>query len=106
MVSYLHSFDSCVGVNKVSKYPGCNNVQQHGGWTSLKNASHKGKKVRWEAIYFDFRLDVGVCNFNHVNGIISKTKFLQSRKYKIPINSIKSFKEVQRYHRKTFIQFI
>ena len=34
----------------------------------------KGKIVRWETIYFNFRLDFGGSNLNHVNEFVPKTK--------------------------------
>ena len=34
----------------------------------------KGKIVRWETIYFNFRLDIGGSNLNHVNEFVTKTK--------------------------------
>ena len=39
--------------------------------------------VRQEAIYFIFRFDIGVCNFNHVNEFVSISELMQSRKDKI-----------------------
>ena len=37
----------------------------------LAKFSHKGERIRQEAIYFNFRLDFGVYIFNHVNEFIS-----------------------------------
>ena len=50
-------------------------------WLTLVNSSYKGKRIRLETIYFSFKLDIGVHNFNHVNEFVSITKLKN-----IPIN--------------------
>ena len=84
MVSYLYCFDPLIGINEIGIYL----------WASLANPLHKGKRVRQESIYFNFRLDIGVCNFNHANEFFSVSKLLQIRRYKIPIHSTKGFEDI------------
>ena len=55
------------------------------------NSSHNGNRVIHEAIHFSLKLNVDEHNFNHANEFFSMCGFLQSRKDKIPINSIKDF---------------
>ena len=43
--------------------------------------------IKQEAIYFNFRLDIGVYIFNHVNEFISISEITQRTKIKIPISS-------------------
>ena len=47
----------------------------------------KGERIGKEAIYFNFRLDIGVCILNGVNEFASISELMQSRKVKIPTNS-------------------
>ena len=44
----------------------------------------KVKRDRWEAIYSNFRLNVGIWNVNHMNKFVSISKLLQSRNDSIP----------------------
>ena len=45
------------------------------------NSSHKGKSVRWKAIYFNFRFDVGERNFNDTNEFVSNFYKEEKTKY-------------------------
>ena len=45
-------------------------------------------------MYVNFRLDVGLCNFNHANEFFSISKLLQIRRDKIPIHSTKGFEDI------------
>ena len=50
--------------------------------------THQVRVKGWqEAFYFNFRLDIGVCIFNHVNEFVSISDFKESRKVKILIYS-------------------
>ena len=62
MVSYLHSFNPCMSINENGKY-----------------SSYKGKRIRKETIYFNFRLVIGVHNFNHINEFVYITRLATSR---------------------------
>ena len=54
--------------------------QRHGNQTPLANSSSKGERIRQEAFYFNFRLIL--------NKFLSIPELTESRKAKIPINSI------------------
>ena len=45
-------------------------------------------------MYFNFRLNVGVCNFNHANEFNTISKHLQIRRDKIAIHSTKDFENI------------
>ena len=74
MVSYLYSFNPCISISENAKYLSRSNVSRHSWeweWTPLANFS--------ETIYFSFRLNIGVCNFNHVDKLVSITKLKKGR---------------------------
>ena len=48
-------------------------------WTTLANSSYKCERIRLETIYFSFRLDIGVRNFNHMNEFFPITKLKKDR---------------------------
>ena len=42
-----------------------------------------------EAIYFNFKLDIGTTNFNDMDEFVSVTKHMKSRERKIPIHPVR-----------------
>ena len=42
-----------------------------------------------ETIYFSFRLDIGINNFNDIDEFVSVTKFMKVRESKIPIHPVR-----------------
>ena len=41
-----------------------------------------------EPIYFNFRLDIGITNFNDMDEFVSVTKHMKGRESKIPIHPV------------------
>ena len=82
MVSYLYSFNPFIGTNETDKYFSPKNVQQHREQAPLANSLCKGERIRQEAIYFNFRLDIGVCIFNHVNEFVSTSDLMETERLK------------------------
>ena len=58
-------------------------------------------RYMFAGFYFNFRLDIVVRNFTHVNEFVSITKLTQ-REDEIPIY-FESFEKVQPYYRKIFV---
>ena len=42
-----------------------------------------------ETIYFNFRLDIGITNFNNIDEFASVTKYMKGRESKIPIHPVR-----------------
>ena len=42
-----------------------------------------------ETIYFNFRLDIGITNFNDMDEFVSVTKHMKGRESKIPIHPVR-----------------
>ena len=89
---FLYSFNPFFGINGTGKYLSGNNVSNHRKQPPLANFTSKDERIKQKAIYFNFRLDIGVYIFKHVNEFASIFKLMQSRKINIPINS-KGIKE-------------
>ena len=53
------------------------------------DSSHKGKGVRKETIYFNFRLDVGITSLNYMDEIVPVTKHMEGRESKILIQPVR-----------------
>ena len=62
---------------------------------------HMVARYMFAGFYFNFRLDIVVRNFTHVNEFVSITKLTQ-REDEIPIY-FESFEKVQPYYRKIFV---
>ena len=62
---------------------------------------HMVARYMFAGFYFNFRLDIVVRNFTHVNQFVSITKLTQ-REDEIPIY-FESFEKVQPYYRKIFV---
>ena len=55
----------------------------------MMNFSHSyGKRVK-ETIYFNFRVDIGITNFNNIDELIFVTKHKKGREIKFPIYPVK-----------------
>ena len=83
MISYLYSFNPCADINENSKYFIAaliyNNIESgHPQWTCLILMV---KGLDKETIYFNFRLDISITNFNDMDEFVSVTKlgFLMSQ---------------------------
>ena len=61
-VSYMYSFNPCVGINENCKY---------------------FLAVVIETIYFNFRLDIAIANLNDMDEIVPVTKRMKGRESKI-----------------------
>ena len=48
----------------------------------------KIQKLDKETIYFDFRFDIGITNFNDMDEFVSVTKYMKCRESKIPIHPV------------------
>ena len=82
MISYLYSFNFCVDINENCKYFIAallyNNIETgHSQWT-LPVLMVEG--LDKETIYFNFRLDIGITNFNDMDEFVSVTKQEGQRK--------------------------
>ena len=91
MILYLYSFNLCVGINENYKYFMAaliyNNIDSgHPQWTSLVLTL---KGLDKDTIYFDFRLDVRITNFNDMDGFLSVNKHMKGRESKIPIHPVR-----------------
>ena len=42
-----------------------------------------------ETIYFNFRLDIGITNFNNIDEFVSVTKYMKGRESKVPIHPVR-----------------
>ena len=82
MVSSLYSFDPIISTNEIGKYFSFKNTHHQWERTSLANPLHRGKSVKEETTYSIFKLDVGVCNFNHTNEFFSISNFCKTEKTK------------------------
>ena len=47
------------------------------------------KRLDKETIYFNFRLDIGITNFNDMDEFVSVTKHMKGRESKIPIHPVR-----------------
>ena len=80
MISYMYSFNPCVGINENCKYFIAaliyNNIEsEHPRWTLIRV-----KRLDKETIYFNFRLDIGITDFNDMDEFVSVTKQGRQRK--------------------------
>ena len=66
----------------------------------------KGERVRQNITYFNFRLNIGVSNLNHVNEFVFKTKILKGGEKKIPVYPVKSPEKVWKDNCKEFVNCI
>ena len=85
MVSYLYSFNTQGGINENCKYPTTalihNNIESgHPWWTTPLMVRGLDKR-------FNFRLDIGINNLNHMDEFVPVTKHMKSRESKIEIHS-------------------
>ena len=83
MISYLYSFNPCVGINENCKYFIAaliyNNIESE----YPRGTPIRVKRLDKETIYFNFRLDIGITNFSDVDEFVSVTKHTKGRKSKI-----------------------
>ena len=69
----------------------------HREWTALTKCLGKGERVRYYITYFNFGLDIGVKNLNHVNVFVFVTKLTKGEKLKsqsILSKALRKFKEI------------
>ena len=81
MISYLYFYNPRVGINENCKYfiaaLTYNNIEsRHPQWTP----SIRVKGLDTETIYFNFRLGIGITNFNYMDEFVPVTKHERQRK--------------------------
>ena len=81
MISYLYFYDPCVGINENYKYFTAalmyNNIENgHTQWT----LTIRVKGLDQETIHFNFRLDIGITNFEDMDEFSPVTKHERQRK--------------------------
>ena len=80
MISYLYSFDPCVGIIENCKYFIAALI-----YKNIESEHHRGTPVRVkrldnETIYLNFRLYIGIANFNDMDEFVFITKQKGQRK--------------------------
>ena len=78
MASCLYTFHPRININENCKYLCRSNEWQQWEWTARTKSLGKGERVR----YFNFALDIGVKNLNHVNVFVFVTKLTKGEKLK------------------------
>ena len=81
MISYLYFYNPRVGINENCNYfivsLTYNNIESgHPQWTPTIRV----KGLNKETIHFNFRLDIGITNFNYKEGFAAVTKHERQRK--------------------------
>lgn len=61
----------------------------------LKNSSDQDKMVWQGPIYFNFQLDIGVSNLNHMDEFVRVTRLTRDRENEIPTYPAKCFEKIQ-----------
>ena len=97
MICDLYSFNPRVGINENCKYFTaaliCNKIESGYPWWIPPILMVKG--LDKETIYFSFRLDIRITNFNNKDEFVSVTKHMKGRESKITIHPvIKNSKEM------------
>ena len=84
MIIYLYKFNPFIDINENCKYLSRNNALP----------IESGKHLFKETICFNFKLDIGVSNLNHMNEFVPVTKLMKGRKNENPVHPVKSIEKI------------
>ena len=88
MISYLYSFNPCAGINENCTYFIAELIYNNIESECTRLSPIRVKRLDKETIYFSFRLDIGITNFNNMDEFFSVTKYMKGRESQISIQPL------------------